>query len=74
MIGHLELDFKDIFTRYTNDVIASSAFGIKVNSLKERDNEFYKMGKEASDFDGIMMAKFFLLMTIPRVMKVSILL
>lgn len=38
---------KEAFTRYTNDVIASVAFGIKVNSLLDKHSEFYEMGKLA---------------------------
>jgi cytochrome P450 family 9 len=41
---------KDIFTRFTNDVIASSAFGIDVNSFEDKDNEFYKLGLRVADF------------------------
>ncbi|XP_012529335.1 cytochrome P450 9e2-like [Monomorium pharaonis] len=44
------LDTKDAFRRYTNDVIATTAFGISVDSLKVRDNEFYTRGVEASKF------------------------
>lgn len=50
----LEVDMKEIFTRFSNDVIASLAFGIKVDSLNEPNNEFYLMGKKATDFSGIM--------------------
>nr|ANS06316.1 cytochrome P450 [Agasicles hygrophila] len=46
----VEVELKDIFTRYTNDVIATTAFGIKVNSLENPENEFYMMGKSATDF------------------------
>lgn len=46
----IELDMQDVFTRYTNDVIAGSVFGAEVNSLKEPNNEFYLRGKEATDF------------------------
>ncbi|KAK9869529.1 hypothetical protein WA026_003283 [Henosepilachna vigintioctopunctata] len=44
------VEFKDAFTRYTTDVIASAAFGVKVDCLKDRDNEFYVMGKKGSNF------------------------
>ncbi|XP_003423799.1 cytochrome P450 9e2 [Nasonia vitripennis] len=44
------VDMKDAFTRYTNDVIASCAFGIEVDSLKESKNEFYLHGKTSTDF------------------------
>lgn len=56
----LVVELKDLFTRYTNDVIATSAFGVGVDSLQNPSNEFYLMGKEACNFGGtralIMMA------------------
>nr|QZP43538.1 cytochrome P450 monooxygenase CYP9A199 [Ephestia elutella] len=49
-VGYTDVEGKDLATRYANDVIASCAFGLKVNSLVDQDNEFYKMGKEATTF------------------------
>ncbi|KAL5284724.1 hypothetical protein ACFFRR_006807 [Megaselia abdita] len=37
-----EIDMKDFFNHFTNDIIASVAFGIKVDSLKSEDNEFFQ--------------------------------
>lgn len=62
---------KDTITRYTNDVIASSAFGIQINSLKDKENEFFKMGKMAFNFSGVMMFKILGFSFFPRLMKVS---
>lgn len=45
-----EVEIKDSFTRYGNDVIASVIFGVKVDSLKDKKNDFYEMGKRATDF------------------------
>ncbi|CAH0564730.1 unnamed protein product [Brassicogethes aeneus] len=65
------VEMKDTCTRYTNDVIATTAFGVKVDSLKERDNEFYLMGKEATDFSGIIKnLKFFGYMSVPWLFKI----
>ncbi|KAI4464076.1 cytochrome p450 [Holotrichia oblita] len=44
----IEIELKDTTTRYTNDVIATAAFGIKCDSINERDNEFYLMGKKTT--------------------------
>ncbi|XP_011150784.3 cytochrome P450 9e2-like isoform X1 [Harpegnathos saltator] len=44
------IDTKEAFRRYTTDVIATSAFGISVNSMKDRNNEFFLRGTEASMF------------------------
>ncbi|CAG9858208.1 unnamed protein product [Phyllotreta striolata] len=46
----VEVEMKDVFTRYTNDVIATTAFGISIDSLKDQTNEFYLMGKQATNF------------------------
>ncbi|XP_043480615.1 cytochrome P450 9e2-like [Leptopilina heterotoma] len=50
----LTIEMKDAFTRYTNDVIATAAFGISVNSLQDRDNEFYMKGKDATNFSSFL--------------------
>lgn len=65
----VSLELKDAFTRYANDVIATCAFGITSNSLKDRNNEFYLMGKEASNFSGIQNLKFFGYTLCPGLMK-----
>ncbi|CAD1473277.1 unnamed protein product, partial [Heterotrigona itama] len=46
------LELKDAFTKYTNDVIATCAFGIDVNSMKNPKNTFYVYGREATNFSG----------------------
>lgn len=40
------MDAKDAFTRFTNNVIASVFFGVSVNSLEDRNNEFSVKGKD----------------------------
>nr|CAH7744913.1 unnamed protein product [Callosobruchus chinensis] len=44
---------KDSLTRYTNDVIATCAFGIEVDSLNNPDNNFYVMGRKATDLTSL---------------------
>lgn len=41
-----DVEMKDVAARYTNDVIASCAFGVRVNSFEERENEFFTTGKQ----------------------------
>ncbi|XP_051166262.1 cytochrome P450 9e2-like [Leptopilina boulardi] len=60
---------KDIFTKYTNDVIASVAFGISVNSLENKNNEFYTKGKDATSFNFFRIIKMFLFIFFPKLMK-----
>ncbi|XP_072397509.1 cytochrome P450 9e2-like [Diabrotica undecimpunctata] len=48
----MEIEMKDVFLRYCNDVITSIAFGIKMDSLEEPDNEFFLTAKTATNFNG----------------------
>ncbi|XP_012223678.1 cytochrome P450 9e2 isoform X2 [Linepithema humile] len=62
-----DLDMKDAFTKYTNDVIATCAFGIKIDSMKDPTNKFYVNGKEATNFlSGLRTIKFLFLRTFPK--------
>ncbi|XP_032682976.1 cytochrome P450 9e2-like [Odontomachus brunneus] len=64
------IDTKEIFRRYTTDVIATSAFGISVNSMKDRDNEFFTRGVASTKFSSFsFLLKFMLYRTIPRLTK-----
>lgn len=49
----INIEMKDFFRRYANDVIATCAFGIKVNSFDQPDNEFYANGKKLIDFSSL---------------------
>ncbi|XP_050458786.1 probable cytochrome P450 6a14 [Cataglyphis hispanica] len=40
------IEIKDIFARYSTDIIMSTAFGIKSNCMKEPNNEFRHWGKK----------------------------
>ncbi|KAF7403872.1 hypothetical protein HZH68_006666 [Vespula germanica] len=63
------IEMKDVFTRYTNDVIATCAFGISINSMRDRDNDFYVLGRQATSFEGIQSLKFFLIRSFPNIVK-----
>nr|ULR85618.1 cytochrome P450 [Spodoptera frugiperda] len=65
--GHINVDCKDLTTRYANDVIASCAFGLKVNSHEEKNNEFYMMGRAAANFGLREMFMFMLYFIAPKV-------
>lgn len=67
--NYTEIELKDVFTRFTNDVIATTAFGIKCDSLKDKDNEFQKMGRDLTNFTGIRSLKFLLHSISPLLMK-----
>lgn len=67
----LEVELKDALSRFTNDVIATTAFGIECDSLKNRSNEFYLMGKNIiGALSGLRALLFFTLTSFPTFMKV----
>lgn len=66
-----EVELKDAFSRFTNDVIATTAFGIECDSLQVKNNEFYLMGKDITNFSGLFNQwKLVGLAATPRLMKV----
>nr|AVL92875.1 CYP450 [Locusta migratoria] len=62
----LTLEVKDFFTRISNDMIATSAFGVKVDSLSDPENMFYRMGK---DLTNISMTASLGYIVFPRLMR-----
>ncbi|XP_044272667.1 cytochrome P450 9e2-like [Tribolium madens] len=62
-VGHFKgkekvaVEVKDIFTRFTTDVIASTAFGIKTDSLNEPNNRFFLMAKTLGKFGLVQIVK-----------------
>ncbi|KAF7987348.1 hypothetical protein HCN44_003110 [Aphidius gifuensis] len=65
----LEINSKDAFCRYTNDVIATCAFGISINSMKDKDNEFYTLGRKATKFEGLAVIKILFIQNFPTLTK-----
>ncbi|XP_029170380.1 cytochrome P450 9e2-like [Nylanderia fulva] len=64
------VDIKDAFTRYTSDVIATCAFGIAVDSMRNPNNEFYVYGREATNFNGVVFIKMYIYRTLPWLAKI----
>lgn len=62
-------DTRDLFVRFACDTIATSAFGLEVNSLRDRDNEFLRMGMKAAQFGGLQGLKFLAFGSIPGIMR-----
>ncbi|XP_022220251.2 probable cytochrome P450 9h1 [Drosophila obscura] len=67
--GAIELEMKDYFTRFANDVIATVAFGLSVNSFRRKDNEFYRIGQSLSKISAWSIVKAVLYALVPRLMK-----
>lgn len=62
----IQFEMKDFCSRMTNDIIASCAFGVKVNSLENPENEFLITGRKAIDFP---ILRTFLVFIFPKLMK-----
>ncbi|XP_037033430.1 probable cytochrome P450 9f2 [Bradysia coprophila] len=62
-------DLKELMQRFVANTIASTAFGFKMNSFQDKDNEFYKHGYSAANLDGIKGMKFFAFQSIPKIMN-----
>ncbi|XP_064071987.1 cytochrome P450 9e2-like [Vanessa tameamea] len=67
--GAIDVDCKDLTTRYSNDVIASCAFGLKVDSFTDEKNKFYEMGKIISTLKIRQILLFFLIAAFPSLSK-----
>lgn len=65
----IEVEMKELMCRYTNDVIATCAYGIEVNSYKNKDNEFFTTGVEAMNFTGWKSIKFMMLQSCPKILQ-----
>lgn len=44
-----EIEMKSVLSRFTMDVIGTCAFGIECDTLKDIDNEFYRLGRMAME-------------------------
>lgn len=53
--GIIEVEMKDAYSRFANDIIATTSFGVQVDSLKDRQNLFFKMGQQLTNFKGVGM-------------------
>ncbi|XP_055589837.1 cytochrome P450 9e2-like [Uranotaenia lowii] len=64
-----DLEMKDTFLRLCNDVIASVAFGVQINSFQDRDNQFLATGKKIFSLDAKKdFARFMLIRLMPNLM------
>ncbi|GLH10351.1 Probable cytochrome P450 6d4 [Gryllus bimaculatus] len=69
MTKPLVFDLKDLFTRLTNDIIATTAFGVSCDSLKNPNNEFYTRGKTLTTFSKFRSFVLFAFLAIPKLME-----
>lgn len=48
--GSVDYEIKDLFSRYAADIIATCAFGHKVDSMRNEKNEFFQAGQALHQF------------------------
>lgn len=48
--SEIVIEMKDFFNRFMNDAIATTAFGIRTDSLEDENNKFYQMGRAVINF------------------------
>lgn len=72
--GFVEMEMKDVFSKVTTDIIATTAFGVTCDSLTNPTNELFRNAKEVSNFSGFANSlKFFISNISPslaRLMKI----
>ncbi|XP_017078764.2 cytochrome P450 9b2-like [Drosophila eugracilis] len=61
-----EVDMKGLCKKLSNDVIATTAFGLKVNSFDDPKNEFHEIGQTLVFSQGLPFFKFMLCLSAPR--------
>lgn len=66
----MQKEKRNIFLRYANDVVAKCAFGVTVNSFKDRNNDFYEMGSKFLSMNRTVGLKLFLYSSFPKLMAV----
>lgn len=64
------MKMKEIFTRYTNDVIATCAFDVSVDSMRNPKNEFYVYGWEMTVFTSLLTLKFYIGRSMPWLARI----
>ena len=64
-----EFEAKELCARYTTDVVATCAYGIRGNALQDPDCEFRRMGREMVEPSFWLNIKMLIVFLLPRVAK-----
>nr|QZM07461.1 cytochrome P450 monooxygenase CYP9EK2 [Lasioderma serricorne] len=65
----IEVEMREIITKFTSDVIASTAFGVECDSTDNPRNEFYRMGCELTDPNRVVLPKIVLFGLAPSIAR-----
>ncbi|XP_052870547.1 probable cytochrome P450 9f2 [Anopheles cruzii] len=70
------MELRDLYSRLANDAMSSISFGVEVDSLTDRDNEFFVKGKRLAKLDGLSGLKLLMTAILPglyRFLKLGVL-
>ncbi|KAG5340415.1 CP9E2 protein, partial [Acromyrmex heyeri] len=65
-----DVNMKDIFGRYTNDVIALCMYGMKIDSIRDPTNKFYVCGKGITHVSAILIIKYIFIRAFPKLGRI----
>ncbi|KAG5345903.1 CP9E2 protein, partial [Acromyrmex heyeri] len=65
-----DVNMKDIFGRYTNDVIALCIYGMKIDSIRDPKNKFYVCGKDITHVSIILIIKYIFIRAFPKLGRI----
>lgn len=65
----VDLDINEFFIRYTVDVMATTAFGVEINSLKDVDNDFYRIAQQVTPVSLWATIRIFLCLSCRKLMR-----
>ncbi|XP_018368166.1 PREDICTED: cytochrome P450 9e2-like, partial [Trachymyrmex cornetzi] len=65
-----DVNMKDIFDRYTNDVVALCIYGMKIDSIRNPTNKFYVCGKDITYMSAIRSIKYIFIRTFPKLGRI----
>lgn len=60
---------KDLFSRFACNIIATCSFGLNIDTITNRDDEFFLAGKHVTELNGWQGIKFLLFDSVPQLMK-----
>ncbi|XP_065342834.1 uncharacterized protein LOC135941347 [Cloeon dipterum] len=63
------IEFKSTFTRMTNDVIATTAFGVETNAVQNPEEKFYKYAQKLTDVGPVRTLIALCLMVFPKLLS-----
>ncbi|XP_045477863.1 cytochrome P450 9e2-like [Harmonia axyridis] len=66
----IEVEMKETYSKFTNDVIATCAFGINCDTLENPENEFFTMGKAVTRSTFLRMMRALVRMLFPTIFEV----